>query len=437
MTPEIQRRAYFNDEVIVVSPAVITLVILAVAAFFFVTDKLPIALTAMMVATSLVLTGILPAKAAFAGFSDGTVILFGAMFIVGGALFETGMAYKIGKFCTSVAKSERQLLVIVMIVTATLSSVLSNTGTIAVLLPIVIGISASSGINRSKILMPFAFAAGMGGTITLIGTPANAIAKTALEAMTPDRTLTFFEYSKTGIPLTIAGIIFMGLIGHKLVPARATSDVAVDSGENNAVPAWKQYVSLIVMVLAVAGMVFEKRIGIPLFVTGIVGALTLILTGVITEKQAYAAIDMRTIFLTVGMMPMASALNSTGAGKMIADVVLSCFEGKPSPYVITAVMFLLGAGLTQFMTINACTTLLAPIAVAIAQGLGARPVAVVMAVLLGANAAFCTPIAMTPNTMVYGYGEYKFTDYVRVGFPLEVIYFIGTMILAPVFWPFY
>ena len=58
--------------------------------------------------------------------------------------------------------------------------------------------------------------------------------------MTPDRTLTFFEYAKTGIPLTIAGIIFMGLIGHKLVPARATSDVAVDSGENNAVPAWKQ-----------------------------------------------------------------------------------------------------------------------------------------------------------------------------------------------------
>lgn len=60
-----------------------------------------------------------------------------------------------------------------------------------------------------------------------------------------------------------------------------------------------------------------------------------------------------------------------------------------------------------------------------------------MAVLLGANAAFCTPIAMTPNTMVYGYGNYKFTDYVKVGLPFEIIYFAGAILLAPIFWPFY
>lgn len=419
------------------SPAIITLLILAVAAFFFITDKLPIALTSMTVAASLALFKIVESKVAFAGFSDGTIILFGAMFIVGGALFETGMAYKIGKFCTSLAKTERQLIVIVMTVTATLSSVLSNTGTIAVMLPIVIGISASSGINRSKVLMPFAFAAGMGGTITLIGTPANLIAKTALEAMTDDRTLTFFEYAKTGIPLTVAGILFMGLFGYKLVPARATEEVVVESGEKNDVPVWKQHLSFWVMVLAVLGMVFEKQIGIPLYLTGVIGALLLVVTGTITEKQAYQAIDMRTIFLTVGMMPMASALVTTGAGEMIASTVLKVFGAQPHPLLITAVMFLLGASLTQFMTINACTTLLAPIAVVIAQGLGASPVAGVMAVLLGSNAAFCTPIAMTPNTMVYGYGNYKFTDYTWVGLPLEFIYFIGTLILAPIFWPFF
>lgn len=418
------------------SPAIITLIILIVAAFFFITDKLPIALTSMMVATALVLTGILTPEDAFKGFSDGTVILFGAMFIVGGALFETGMAHKIGKFCTSFVKTERQLLVIVMAVTAALSAVLSNTGTIAVMLPIVISIAASSGINRSKILMPFAFAAGMGGTITLIGTPANAIAKTALESMDAG-TLSFFEYAKTGLPLTVIGILFMGVIGYKLVPERETVLLVMDEDDKNDIPAWKQWLSFAVLILTVIGMVFEKKIGISLYVTGIAGALILVLSGVITEQQAYKAIDMRTIFLTVGMMPMASALNSTGAGAMIADAVLGIFGSRPSPVVITAIMFLLGAALTQFMTINACTTLLAPIAVSIAQGLGASPIAVVMAVLLGANAAFCTPIAMTPNTMVYGYGNYKFTDYCKVGLPMEIIYFIGTVALAPVFWPFY
>lgn len=354
------------------SPAVITLIILAVAAFFFITDKLPIALTSMLVATSLALTGILPPADAFKGFSDGTVILFGAMFIVGGALFETEMAYKIGKFCTSLAKTDRQLLVIVMSVTALLSTVLSNTGTVAVMLPIVIGIAGSSGINRSKILMPFAFAAGMGGTVTLIGTPANAIAKTALENMNAG-TLDFFEFAKTGLPLTVVGIAFMGIVGYKLVPARAQDNLAMDEGEKKEVPAWKQWTSFAVLVLTVLGMVFEKKIGIQLYVTGIVGALVLVLSGVISEKQAYQSIDMRTIFLTVGMMPMASALNSTGAGAMIANAVLGIFGENPNPVLITAVMFLLGTALTQFMTINACTTLLAPMPFPLPRGLEPIP----------------------------------------------------------------
>ena len=127
------------------SPAIITLIILAFAAFFFITDKLPIALTSMLVATALSVTGILEPTEAFKGFADGTVILFGAMFIVGDALFQTGMAYRIGKFCAGKAKTDRQLIVIIMTVTATLSSVPSITGTIAVLLPVVIGISAATG----------------------------------------------------------------------------------------------------------------------------------------------------------------------------------------------------------------------------------------------------------------------------------------------------
>ena len=418
------------------NPAVITLVILAVAAILFVTDVLPIGLTAMMVATSLALFGVLEPKEAFAGFADSNVILFGAMFIVGGALFETGMAYKIGKFCAGLAKTERQLLVIVMAVTAVLSSVLSNTGTIAVLLPVVISIADAAGIKRSKILMPFGFAAGMGGICTLIGTPACAIANTNLEGMA-GISLSFFEFAKTGIPLTIAGIVFLGLFGHKLVPDREPGDESVANGEKQGVPAWKQWVSFGVLIVTVFGMIFEKKIGYPFFFVGVVGAIVLMLTGVISEKQAFAAIDMKTIFLTVGMIPMAKAMVSTGASAMLANTVLGVFGERPSPYFIIAVVFVISALLTQFMTNNACMTLVAPIAISIAQGLGANPVAVVMATLLGANASFCTPIAMTPNTMGYGYGGYKFKDYMRVGFPLEIIYFIGALILCPIIWPFY
>ena len=111
----------------------------------FVFEKIPLGVTSMIVCIGLVVTGVLDVKTAFAGFIDSNVILFVAMFIVGGALFETGMANKIGGIVTHFAKSERSLIVAIMVIVGLMSGVLSNTGTAAVLIPVVIGIAAKSG----------------------------------------------------------------------------------------------------------------------------------------------------------------------------------------------------------------------------------------------------------------------------------------------------
>jgi di/tricarboxylate transporter len=127
------------------NPAVITLLLLLFAVIMFIWEKIPLALTSMIVCIALVLTGVIDAKTAFAGFVNSNVILFVAMFIVGGALFETGMANKIGGLVTKFAKTERQLIIAVMSITGLMSGVLSNTGTAAVLIPVVVGIAARSG----------------------------------------------------------------------------------------------------------------------------------------------------------------------------------------------------------------------------------------------------------------------------------------------------
>ena len=142
-------------------PMVITLILLAFAIVMFVLEKIPLALTSMIVCIALVVTGVLTIEEAFEGFIDTNVILFVAMFIVGGALFETGMANKLGGIVTKFAKTERQLIVTIMVVVGTMSGFLSNTGTAAVLIPVVIGIAAKSGFSRSKLLMPLVFAAAM------------------------------------------------------------------------------------------------------------------------------------------------------------------------------------------------------------------------------------------------------------------------------------
>ena len=162
------------------SQITITLLFLLFAIVMFMWEKIPLGLTSMIVCVGLVVTGVPEWQTAFAGFIDSNVILFVAMFIVGGALFETGMANKIGGIVTHFAKTERQLIVAIMVIVGVMSGFLSNTGTAAILIPVVIGIAAKSGYSRSRLFMPLVFAAAMGGNLILIGAPGNMIAQSGM-----------------------------------------------------------------------------------------------------------------------------------------------------------------------------------------------------------------------------------------------------------------
>ena len=404
------------------SPAIITLLFLAFAIVMFVTEKIPLGLTSMIVCVGLVITKVLDVKTAFSGFIDSNVILFVAMFIVGGALFETGMANEVGGIVTKFAKSERSLIIAIMVIVGLMSGVLSNTGTAAILIPVIIGISAKSGFKRSRLLMPLVFAAAMGGNLSLIGAPGNMIAQSTLEQV--GLSFGFFEYAIVGLPILAVGILFYATIGFKLLPNHDTTDdgsVFDDTKDFSSVPQWKKTLSLVILVATLLGMIFEDQIGIKLCVTGCIGAILLILTGVISEKDALKSIDLKTIFLFGGTLSLASALKETGAGQMIADKVIGALGANPSPYVLTFVVLVLCCAMTNFMSNTATTALMAPICLSIAQGMGADPRAVLMACVIGGSCAYATPIGMPANTMVVGAGGYKFMDYVKAGLPLIVI----------------
>lgn len=421
------------------SPSTITLLFLLFAVVMFVFEKIPLGLTSMIVCCGLVVTGVLDIQTAFAGFIDSNVILFVAMFIVGGALFETGMANKIGGIVTKFAKSERMLIVTIMVIVGFMSGVLSNTGTAAVLIPVVIGIAAKSGYKRSRLLMPLVFAAAMGGNLSLIGAPGNLIAQSALKNI--NLSFGFFEYAIVGLPILIAGIIFYATIGFKILPdkeAPAGDDSVFDEQNDfSDVPKWKQILSLVILVLTLLGMIFEEQTGIKLCIAGCLGALALIVTGVISEKEALKAIDLKTIFLFGGTLSLAAALEKTGAGELIADKVIGALGSHPSPYILTFVVFILCCIMTNFMSNTATTALMVPICLSIAQGMGADPRAVLMACVIGGSCAYATPIGMPANTMVVGAGGYTFMDYAKSGFPMIIIATVISMIILPIAFPFY
>lgn len=420
------------------SPTTITLIFLAFAVVMFVTEKIPLAVTSMIVCIGLVITGVLNVNDAFSGFINSNVILFVAMFIVGGALFETGMANEIGSLVTKFAKSERGLIVAIMVIVGVMSGFLSNTGTAAVLIPVVIGIAAKSGYKRSRLLMPLVFAAAMGGNLSLIGAPGNMIAQSALEPL--GLSFGFFEYAVVGLPILIAGILFYATIGFRILPNHDTEEddsIFDETQDFGSVPKWKKVLSLVILIATLMGMIFEEQIGVKLCITGCVGALLLILTGVISEKDALKSIDLKTIFLFGGTLSLAKALEVTGAGELIADKVIGALGDHPSPVFFTLVVFLLCCVMTNFMSNTATTALMAPICLSIAQGMSADPRAVLMACVIGGSCAYVTPIGMPANTMVVGAGNYKFIDYAKSGLPLIVIATVISMIILPIAFPFY
>lgn len=420
------------------NPSTITILFLLFAVVMFVWEKIPLGVTSMIVCIGLVVTGVLDMKTAFAGFIDSNVILFVAMFIVGGAFFETGMANKIGGVVTKFAKTERMLIVAIMVIVGLMSGVLSNTGTAAVLIPVVIGIAAKSGYARSRLLMPLVFAAAMGGNLSLIGAPGNLIAQSALQEM--GLSFGFFEYAIVGLPILVCGIIFYATVGYKLLPNHKVVDTDGafdDTKDFSNVPKWKQTLSLVILLLTLLAMIFEDKIGIKLSISGCIGALALILTGVISEKDALKSIDLKTIFLFGGTLSLAAALSSTGAGAEIAGKVITALGAEPSPYILTFVVFMLCCILTNFMSNTATTALMVPICLSIAQGMGADPRAVLMACVIGGSCAYATPIGMPANTMVVGAGGYKFMDYVKAGLPLIVIATVVSMVILPIAFPFF
>lgn len=419
------------------SQITITLLFLLFAIVMFMWEKIPLGLTSMIVCVGLVVTGVLEWQTAFAGFIDSNVILFVAMFIVGGALFETGMANKIGGIVTHFAKTERQLIVAIMVIVGVMSGFLSNTGTAAILIPVVIGIAAKSGYSRSRLLMPLVFAAAMGGNLTLIGAPGNMIAQSGMEGI--GLKFGFFDYAKVGVPILIVGIIYFAFIGYKFLPNKEGSDEGIfdESKDFSHVPKWKQYLSLVILLLTLVGMIFEEQLGIKICVIGCMGALALMITGVISEKDALASIDLKTIFLFGGTLSLAAALEQTGAGELIAEKVIGMLGDNPSPYVLTFVIFMLCCVMTNFMSNTATTALMVPIGISIAQGMGADPSAVLMACVIGGSCAYATPIGMPANTMVVTAGGYTFKDYAKAGVPMILVATVVSMILLPIFYPFF
>jgi di/tricarboxylate transporter len=611
----------------------ITLAILAAAIALFVTERLRVDVVAICVLLALMLTGVLTTEEALAGFSSPSVLSIAFLFIVGGAVFQTGLAAVIGDRILKVAgANETRLLVMLMVTIAVMSAFISSTGVVALMLPAVISLARSTKIPTSRLLMPMAFSALLGGSATLIGTPPNIIVSETLQraGYAP---FDFFSFTAPGVLLILAGLGFMLTVGRRLLPERKTEqtiqrmetpaelfelyrlpdnlfrlrvprqspligmtvgesglgrdfnisivsithnnsaasaseprngttrhnppvdtvfqqdDVLVVRGDisdiTDAAGHWKlgimanhpvregdvitnevgiaevilrprsslngktlqdvrfgstyhltvlslrrpgvdepldtketplkfgdvmliqgrwrdifalkrlrhdfivmgepeaaemgaftrkshapvTLVILIVMIVAIALNLM------PLTLASMLAGMAIVLTGCLTMDEAYDSIDWKSLFLIAGMLPMSTALVKVGLVDLAANALVATL-GAWGPLFVLAGLFILTSTFTQVLSNTATALLIAPIALASAQGLRVDPHAFLMAVAIAASMAFASPVASPVNTLVMSAGNYRFSDYARVGALMVAISFVMTLIVLPVLWPF-
>ena len=420
------------------SPENITLLIFALAVVLFVVDVLPMGLLVFSVPVALYFTGVIDAKAIFAPLIGQSIILVVAMSVIGAALFKTGMAERIGATLFRFCPGERSLILAVTLFSGIVSSFVSNTGTVAVLIPIVMGVAASHRIQPCRLLIPLTAGATIGGNISVIGSPGNLIAKETIEKFSGGAmSVTFFEYAKIGIPLLLLTALFHALLGPRLLPRRDSPEA-----EKYIAPAtrtdWRGWFTLAILVVTVAAMIaadYVKSLP-PMHITACVGAMAVVFFRVITQKEAFAAFDMQAIFLLSFMTPLGHAMRDTGAADRIAGTVVSLADGH-GPIILMALLWLTVWGLTQVMSNTATCALFCPIGWSIATALGADPRAVVIAVLIASSVAVCTPLAIPANSMILVPGNLRFKDFLRPGLALSFVAFILSMILLPVLYPFF
>lgn len=417
------------------SSGMLSIILIIIVAVLFISNRLPIAVISLGAAIVCGLLGFIEYKDVFSSLAGTSAILLMSMMIVGGAVFHTGLARKVCKKMMGVTgTSLRGIILAIMIVSAALSAICSNVGVVAVMMPIVYGICKESKISPSKLLYPLALGAGLGGSITLVGTSSAASASSMLEAAT-GATFGFLDFAWTGIPLTIVGILYMYFIGYKLLPDYEADWSELVIEEEGDVKQSKMIICGIVIAAVVVFMIWNPK-KLPLYMFSSIGALILVVTGCVTEKQAYKSIDWTTIAICGGMTALSNGVIGAGGGELIANAVADVLGGSANPLLITAVIFIIVSVMTQFLSNNGTVSLMTPIAIFVASGLGLNVQTMAMIVAVAANSSFATPVGAQAFTMVAEPGKYTFMDFVKLGLPVVFTTMICCLIILPLVWSF-
>ena len=411
---------------------VLSLIIFVLCIILFIWDKFPMATTAILGCTAMVIAGVCDFKVAFGQFSSNTVILTIGVMVIGAAISETGLADYIGGAIVRVAKSsEKKLVVGTYLASAVMSAFLTNSAVLAIFIPIIMGLSkVDSRIKGKNLIMPIAFGCVIGGASTLVGSTQQMTAQGLLESA-GERTFKTFDFSLVGGILIVLGLIYCLVYGlkrgEKLWGNREDeSEYTVDNNNRS----FNKNKMIIVACIFVATVVLYVTEWIPLAVTSTAAAIACIMTGCITQKKAISAVNWNIVGRLAGCLGLAKALEAAGGTALISDGFKYLVGDSLSPFILFCIIVLLTQLTSEFISNSTALIIVLPIVLSIAPEFGLNTYAYALGATIASGVALSCPLASSTLGMSMCVG-YRFNDYFKYSILFDIIAYITIIISVP------
>ncbi|WP_294146171.1 SLC13 family permease [uncultured Clostridium sp.] len=431
----------------------IAIIITIITMILFFINKFPMSVVACISTLAMgILIPEMKLSQIYSGFGGSSIVMVAGMCIVGDALFQTGIAQRIGAkiASTPIAKNERVFIVAIVIICTIMSAFLSNSGCIAMWMPIIASIAAGSkGKIRSKmVIFPAGIACIIGGACTLVGSVSQVTANSILMGYAGyEEGLGVFDMSRVMVPAAILQVVFWATIGYSLL-RWALKPGSPDFDKNNSfanpsnaaaqtmtdIPRWKGTLSVVVLIGCIVLFIlcgfapFKNYFNIANI--ALLGATILFATGCVPVKSTLAELPWDVLICIGAITGLGTGLDASGGGAIIANFVLNMFGGESaSVIVLTVVITVLTSVLTLFMQNGSVAAMLTPICISMALALGISPVPWVIVIAIGTNLAIATPIGTAVNMQILPAG-YTFKDFVKIGGPLFVLLVAAVSVLS-------
>ena len=431
---------------------ILTLLVLAAVVVALIWDKVRADVVALTGAAALLMTGVVRPVEVQGAFASPAIIALASLFVIAYALELTGLldrAIDVAvRMCRRLGATGLWLLLTMI---GSVSCFLNSTPIVVMSAPVVRDVATALKLSPKRFLIPLSYITVLSGCCTLIGTSTNLLVDDMARLAGQPR-FGIFEITPVGLPVAIAGGLYLFLFSHRLLGGRYESEerqgdpAQIDPAQIHSAQVGHaelfakrrplQPIKALIALTTFVGAIALATLNVaPIAASAFAGAVLLILLRVITADEAYGGLRPEILILIAGMVVIGIAMDESGLAAVASDLLIGSVHGL-SPLAAIVVLYVMTMVLTELLSNATVAVLVTPIAVALAENLGVSPRPFLVAVMMAASAAFATPFGYQTNVIVYQMGGYRYMDFVRIGLPLNVLTCIVAIAAISVFFPF-